>query len=75
MRRRREIAGINVTELSRHLLKIAEAVTSPAGRCRLVVNCTAMTYRFRFASRQMGPSQGVRSSLCEVCAILTTALY
>jgi len=64
-----------VTDLSRHLLKIAKAVTSPVGRCRLVVNCTAMTYRFRFASRQMGPSQEVRSSLCEVCAILTTVLY
>jgi hypothetical protein len=75
MRRRGGIAGINVTELSRHLLKIAEAVTSPVGRCRLVVNCMAMTYRFRFPSRQMGPSQRLRSSLCGVCAILTTVLY
>ena len=57
MRRRRGIAGIDVTELSQHLLKIDEAVTSPVGRCRLVVNCTAMTYRFRFASRHMGPSK------------------
>jgi len=32
MRRRQGMAGINVTELSRHLLKIAKAVTSPAGR-------------------------------------------
>jgi hypothetical protein len=50
MRRRQDIAGINVTELSRHLLKIAKAVTSPVGRCWLVVvNCIAMTYRFRSA--------------------------
>jgi hypothetical protein len=49
MRRRRGIAGINVTEPARHLLKIAKAVTSPVDRCRLVVHCMAMTYGFRFA--------------------------
>lgn len=67
-----------MTDLSRHLLKIAEAVTSPVGRCRLVVNCTAMTYRFKVRLTSDGPvprsTLFALRSLCnpDHCAVLTT---